>query len=244
MKDNVKEWMQADNALQEEYYTKSVTKTEQHKFLETLLPPLPLPKCKIADVGCGGGTLSYHLKEHFVNADFYLYDYYDKAIELAKEINKEEIFNFKIADIYNMPADKSNFFDYTFAWQVFTWLEEPQRALKELIRITKPSGKIYICSTFNIEHDCDIYAKIYDYTRESGQKDIPINYNTLSFYSIKQWLDGIVNYYRIHQFDIKIDLPKESRGLGTYTRRVEQTGENLQISGGYLMNWGILEITK
>ena len=244
MKDYAKEWMKADSNLIEKFYTKSVTKTEQYKFLETLLSPLPPEKCKIADVGCGGGTLSYNLKERFLNADFYLYDYYDKAIELAKEINKEENFYFEIADIYDMPADKSNCFDYTFAWQVFIWLEEPQRALQELIRITKPSGKIYVLSAFNIEHDCDIYAKIYDYTRESGQKDIPINYNTLSFYSIKKWLDGIVNDYRIHQFDIKIDLPKESRGLSTYTRTVKQTGENLQISGGYLMNWGILEITK
>jgi ubiquinone/menaquinone biosynthesis C-methylase UbiE len=198
---------------------------------------------KIADVGCGSGTLSYHLNKYFKSAEFYLYDYYKKAIGLAKQINKTANFHFEVANIYTMPV-KDCFFDFVFCWQTLLWLEEPQKGLSELARIVKPGGEIYACSLFNIEHDVDIYAKIYDRTRHSGQKNISINYNTISFYTVKKWLAGKVSDYCMHPFHIGIDLPQEYRGIGTYTRDVRKNKERLQISGGYLMNWGILEVTK
>ncbi|TLD96477.1 class I SAM-dependent methyltransferase, partial [Helicobacter jaachi] len=80
-KDNYLRAMEADKHLAKQYYAKSVQKTEQQKALESLLldsinvgkldANAPL---RIADLACGGGTLSFHLAHLFPNAHFYLLD--------------------------------------------------------------------------------------------------------------------------------------------------------------------------
>ena len=93
MQDNYLRSMQADRDLAKAYFAKSINKTEQQKALESLLAESIdsgiLEKTKpyrIADLACGGGTLSYHLASFFPNATFCLMDYNDDALELAKEI--------------------------------------------------------------------------------------------------------------------------------------------------------------
>ena len=54
--------LKGDAIQAEAYYTKSINKTEQQKFLEKLLGNVNFKSLKIADVACGGGTLSYHLR--------------------------------------------------------------------------------------------------------------------------------------------------------------------------------------
>ncbi|MDR2410545.1 MAG: class I SAM-dependent methyltransferase, partial [Bacteroidales bacterium] len=145
MSDSIIDFMEADFTGSEKFYRKSITKTEQQKYLEKLLECKKNDRgyrgYKIADVGCGGGTLSYHLKTVFPGAEFYLYDYFDKAIEIAKEINKDSNFNYSVDNIYNMNVE-DNYFDYIFCWQTLIWLDKPSEVLSELIRIAKSGGKI------------------------------------------------------------------------------------------------------
>ncbi len=66
-KDNYLQAAQMDKQSTKNYFAKSINKTEQQKALESLLLDsinkgeldrnAPL---KIADLACGGGTLSYH----------------------------------------------------------------------------------------------------------------------------------------------------------------------------------------
>jgi ubiquinone/menaquinone biosynthesis C-methylase UbiE len=137
-----------------------------------------------------------------------------------------------------------NFFDYTFCWQTLSWLDNPKKALLELVRITKPNGRLYLSSLFNMDFDVDIYRKVFDYTRKSGQHGIPMDYNTYSLYSVKKWLNDKVTSFKIHPFVISIDLPVAGRGVGTFTKVLADTDERIQISGGILMTHGILEILK
>lgn len=140
---------------------------------------------------------------------------------------------------------ETDFFDYTFCFQTLSWLEEPQKALLELIRITKPGGYIYLSSLFNLEHDVDLYTRVIDYTRESGQNNLYMNYNTYSYHSITKWITSLVKSFSIHKFTMEIDLPSSThRGIGTYTKKLACSNERLQISAGMLMNWGILVINK
>ncbi len=75
--DNYLRVMKADKDLAKDYYAKSVNKTEQQKALESLLVD-SINKgeldgnapYRIADLACGGGTLSYHLSSFFPNASF------------------------------------------------------------------------------------------------------------------------------------------------------------------------------
>ena len=110
------------------------------------------------------------------------------------------------------------------------------------MRVVKSGGKIYLSSLFNLQHDVDIYSKVYDHTRESGKNGIAMNYNTYSQYTIKKWLDSQVKSLNIHQFSSSVPFYYDGKGVGTFTKKCHN--EFLQISAGMLMNWGILEIEK
>ena len=124
----------------------------------------------------------------------------------------------------------------------FIVLDEPEKALNELIRITKPGGKIYASSLFNIHHDVDIFAKLLDHTRPNGELGLAFSYNTYSKKTVSKWLDKKVKSFQLHEFIPEIDFTFEGKGIGTYT--VNSDKGRLQISAGYLMNWSVLEIEK
>ena len=237
--------LKIDKELTEEYFKKSLEKTEQQKMLESLLlkDEVFLSALNIADIACGGGTLSYHLAHINTKANFNCVDLLDEALEIAKKINEKFLnrFCFKKDNIYNLSIE-DNFFDVTFCWQTLLALDDPKQALYELIRITKIGGKIYISSLFNLEHDVDIYAKVYDWTRKSTHEGLGLNYNTISLYTIKKWIQNKVKRFRIIKFETSIPFEYSGRGLGTYTIKCDSG--YIQISGGMLMNWGILEIEK
>lgn len=238
--------LQKDNKISEEYYKKSLQKTEQQKFLEELLFTKERGErstcLNIGDIACGGGTLSYHLKPLYQHANFHLLDYNQDALNIAKEINKERSFSFYNGSIYDMPFE-DNKFDLVFCWQTLAWIDDQEKVLRELIRIARKGTRIYISSLFNIEHDVDIYCRIIDHTRESASYGLGVNYITLSKYTIERWLKGIVSSFEIHKFTPQVDFGYEGRGLGTFTKKLE-TGERIQISAGLLLNWGVLIIEK
>ena len=243
--DEYKKSMKSDIDKTKEYYEKSITKTEQQKMLENLIAyDKVFNQAKnIADIACGGGTLSFHLAHINKIANFTLVDYMEESIEISKKTNQKfsDRFSFKQGDIYNLNYTDSCF-DIVFCWQTLSWLDNPQQALRELVRVVKSGGKIYLSSLFNLQHDVDIYSKVYDHTRESGKNAIAMNYNTYSQYTINKWLDSQVKSLNIHQFSSSVPFYYDGKGVGTFTKKCHN--EFLQISAGMLMNWGILEIEK
>lgn len=239
--DNYLQSIKLDSAYQK-YYKKSINKTEQQKFLEYLLDNSGdiYNNIKVADIACGGGTLSYHLNLKFKNTSFDLMDLNEEALRIAQEFNTSKNFSFHAGDIYNIPFKDSSF-DMVFCWQTLSWLNNPQKALEELIRIVNPGGKVYLSSLFNLQHDVDVYCKARDYTL--SEQGIEYQYNTLSLKTIDKWLNKAVSKFRIHEFNPEIDFSYQGRGLGTYTQQLKNK-TRIQVSAGILMNWGILEITK
>jgi Methylase involved in ubiquinone/menaquinone biosynthesis len=223
------------------YYKRYVVKSEQQKFLEQLLDSTSRSFDKIADIACGGGTLTWHLKNKYPNASFTLCDYNEDGLEIAQELNGSEHCTYLKANLYSLPLP-NNHFDLVCCWQTLSWLDEPEKALNALIRITKPGGLIMASSLFNLNHDVDIYAKVLDHTRPSGELHLPYSYNTYSAKSVQNWTKGKVNKITLHRFVPEIDFRHDGRGLGTFT--VTSEIGRLQISGGYLMNWAVLEMEK
>ena len=84
---------------------------------------------KILDAGCGEGKLSNYLK------DFNLcgFDFSEEAVKKAKKRNYRKVVK---SEIYKTPF-KNKEFDKTICIQVFHYLKHPEKAFKELIRITK-----------------------------------------------------------------------------------------------------------
>jgi ubiquinone/menaquinone biosynthesis C-methylase UbiE len=231
--------LQLNKEITTEYYTKSMMKTEQQKFLENILIRNQFTFHTIADIACGGGTLSYHLHKLYPGAEFYLVDLNPDALDLAKSICTESNFHFSVDDIYQFKTLPLNFFDVVFCWQTLSWIDEPKLALEQMLSLVKPGGKLYLSSLFNLDHDVDIYAKLTDHTRQGNTE---YAYNTYSKVSIEKWVAGIAQQLQFYPFEPPIDFLYEGRGLGTYT--LNTGNKRLQISAGLLLNWAILEITK
>jgi len=242
--DDYAKGLKLDKNSYEDYFRKSLVKTEQQKFLETLFSFDLLDDYKIADIACGGGTLSYHLSKIFTNSSFTLIDYLSDALEIAKDINKDfSNCTYIQDDIYSLSSQPDDYHDIVFCWQTLSWLEEPEKALQQLLRITKPGGTIFLSSLFNLDHHVDTYSKVFDLTRESGVSNIPYNYNTYSEKTIRAWIGKSVNGINFYKFETDVSFNYSGKGIGTYTVDMAD-GKKLQISAGILLNWAILQINK
>ena len=92
--DNYIKGLQADKEKTKSYYNKSLgVKSEQQKLLEKLLKSENRVFKNIADIACGGGTLSYHLNKKFPDSNFTLVDYNPDAIEIARINNPNKNFS-------------------------------------------------------------------------------------------------------------------------------------------------------
>ncbi len=241
--ENYKEALKVDQETSAKYYNSSLQrKTEQQKLLEALLQARSLKPLAIADIACGGGGSTYHLAGLYPDATYTLVDRNEDAIALARQATSHLKATCLVGDIYDLKVD-DNAFDLVVCWQTLSWIEEPERAVRELVRICKPGARIYASSLFNVDHDVDVYSQVEDHTRPSAARGLRYVYNTYAQATVQRWVEGLVAEVRIHKFEIPIDLLPSGRGLGTYTARMEG-GPRLQFSAGMLLNWGILELQK
>ena len=97
----------------------------------------------VADLGCGEGYCSSKFQKLGANK-IYGIDISNEMVRLAKKRNINKAL-FKRATITNTKL-KSNFFDKVFVIFVFNYLKKKEmlKACKEIYRITKKNGKIYI----------------------------------------------------------------------------------------------------
>ena len=243
-KDSYVEALKNDGEEARNYYLKSFgVKTEQQKMLEQLLLDSKETYSSVADIACGSGSLSYHLAQVFPESEFTLVDFNEQALAIAAEVLAKNNFKLVHDDIYSLEKLASAQFDLTICWQTLSWLDEPEKALNQLLRITKPGGKIYLSSLFNLEHDVDVYSKVVDHTRSSGSAGQHYNYNTYSKVTVIKWVGSQAAQVKFHPFHPQIDFAYDGRGIGTSTVK-DENGLRLQFSAGMLLNWCILEITK
>lgn len=233
--------LRQDGSETDAYHRRAITKSEQQKFLETLLESTGRRFEHVADIACGGGALSFHLRALFPSAAFTLCDRDAEALRMAEELNGPNC-RYVADDIHALSSLPTDSFDLVCCWQTLSWLKDPERAVAQLLRITRPGGLIMASSLFNLEHDVDIRSQMLDHTRPSGAAGHAYDYNTYSPNTVRSWLGGNARRHALHPFTISIDIARSGRGIGTYTVNTDQG--RLQISGGLLMNWAILEVEK
>ncbi len=95
---------------------------------------------KILDAGCGEGAFLEYLKK----GEIYGFDLVEEAVKKARKKGYKKVIK---SEIYKTPF-KDKGFDKTFSIGVFQYLEDPERAFKELLRITKKEMLITV-SNFN-----------------------------------------------------------------------------------------------
>jgi len=84
---------------------------------------------KILDAGCGRGELAKYLPRF----ELYGIDLFEEAIEKAKQRGYKEVLK---NEIYNIKFEDKEF-DKTLCIQVFQYLEDSDKAFKELKRVTR-----------------------------------------------------------------------------------------------------------
>ncbi len=93
----------------------------------------PLPIQSILDVGCGEGFTLDRLQREKIGKTYEGIDSSDDAIELGKNLYLG--LKFKKGDIYDLPY-KANSFDLVICTEVLEHLDNPRKALRELLRVS------------------------------------------------------------------------------------------------------------
>lgn len=106
----------------------------------------------LADIGCGKGYMTFKLLPHLDNlAKCYGRDIEETHINSAKNIAStcnEIDFDFKVASAYDIDIP-DNEVDLTVCQTLLLHLDNPKKAISEMIRITKPGGTVMAIETNN-----------------------------------------------------------------------------------------------
>ncbi|MBP9763572.1 MAG: class I SAM-dependent methyltransferase [Candidatus Pacebacteria bacterium] len=104
-------------------------------FFNTIKSIIPENTKSVAEIGCGAGISTEKLRDFFINQQtFFASDLDPELVEMAKEKNKGV--SFGVESIYDLNHTDGEF-DLVFCLEVMEHLEEPEKALKEISRITK-----------------------------------------------------------------------------------------------------------
>src|SRR6201994_1243206 len=104
----------------------------------------PHAKGKALDVGCGTGNLAVELAKNPDLTSIEAFDFSPAYIAYAKARGADPRVNFQTADACEIPfADAA--FDLTLSMLVLAFIPEPQRAVREMVRVTKPGGTVAAC---------------------------------------------------------------------------------------------------
>ena len=106
-----------------------------NNFLATVVKTTkPLNIDSVLDVGCGEGFTMDRLQKEKIGKSYEGIEYEETAVDLAKKLYPR--LTFKQGDIYKLPY-KSNSFDLVVCTEVLEHLENPKKAYRELIRVSR-----------------------------------------------------------------------------------------------------------
>ncbi len=137
---NVKRW----NAIYKQKGRTYITSLEHLNEILTLFQTYSVKK--VLDLGCGSGGYIVSLAKN--GFEVYGLDFSIEAIEVAKSWLKEDGYegNLELASIYKELPYSDNIFDAVISFRVIhhAKIEDIRKLIKELERILKPQGLIFI----------------------------------------------------------------------------------------------------
>lgn len=118
--------------------------TERKEFYNSIIIFLKkknydLSMKEIADIGCGTGHLLLYISNEFLPLTLTGFEYADSALEIAKKILPSANFHY-----YNIYEESVQQFDFVFCTEVLEHLQYPDKALKNLMKMVKPGGVLFL----------------------------------------------------------------------------------------------------
>jgi len=175
-----------------------------------------LSLCHIEDarealnVGCGIGVGSaYIAKKH--NCRVVGVDISEKMLEWsrlrAREERVEDKVEFRLADVLDLPFEVDRF-DVVFCESVIAFVEDRRRAIRELIRVTRPGGYVGLNeSLWFKEPSPELVARV----RASTGADIPLAATWQALWEESGLRDRVV---RLHPIDNRAEIKSRMRWVG------------------------------
>jgi len=117
--------------------------------LENHLPHVPVPAtARILDAGCGSGAMTRCFGSHYADASVIGVDIRDDYVSYARSrANKDGLQNveFRQGSVFKLPFANASF-DVVWSKYVMQWIDEPEKAVAEFRRVTKPGGVVVCCN--------------------------------------------------------------------------------------------------
>jgi len=110
------------------------------KFLNWLAIP---PSCQWLDVGCGTGSLTKLILETCSPKEVVAIDSSSEFVAYAQRRIPSPLVHFLVGDAQSLEI-KSNSIDAVVSGLVLNFVPQPEVAVAEMLRVTKPNGKIGI----------------------------------------------------------------------------------------------------
>ena len=104
---------------------------------------------KVLDVGCGTGWASRMVAKMVTNGEVVGVDFVEDMIAGAKlRVSRDSSYDynnlrFEVADVTAIPYP-DDYFDCLICVESFSWYPNPAAALREMKRVLKPEGKLYV----------------------------------------------------------------------------------------------------
>jgi trans-aconitate methyltransferase len=193
----------------------------------------------ICDLGCGAGSNSYYIWNKYKDLTLYGIDISPLLINLAKEQSQKKeasVIKYEVGDLYDFPPKYVNQFDGILLFQVLSWLPEYENAIQKIVKLN-PKWIAFSCLMNDSLVECEINIK--DYSRNKTGNYQEKYYNVYSAERVKNLFNSLgYNTFKHKKMEMDMDIPedKTNKGMGTYTKNLEN-GERIQISGGILLNW-------
>lgn len=102
-----------------------------------LFASLEAPPQSVVEVGCGEGEMLRYIRRQFPTAQLAAMDLSAEEIALAEENNRGAGIVFSVQNAEHLEAYEDNQFDLVICLEVLEHLENPEKGLAELIRISR-----------------------------------------------------------------------------------------------------------
>jgi SAM-dependent methyltransferase len=117
--------------------------------LENHLRHVPVPETAyILDAGCGSGAMTRCFGSRYADASVIGVDIRDDYVSYAQgRANEDGLKNveFRQGSVFNLPFTNASF-DVVWSKYVMQWIDEPEKAVAEFRRVTKPGGVVVCCN--------------------------------------------------------------------------------------------------
>jgi len=128
---------------QKKYQDIVLSKSHQ-RFFQSIIHILKshainLQGAKVVDAGCGVGNLLLHLYDEWPSAQYYGFDFSEKALEVAQKRFPQGVFH--LHDIYKTIEAQFNF---CFCTEILEHLLYPEKAFRNIFDAVLPRGILFI----------------------------------------------------------------------------------------------------